>query len=513
MKIIEIVLKILFFTAICIPIFLKLDMLPIQMWDESRNAISAMEMMNNGDWFVRHYIGAVDTWETKPVLLLWLQIIFFKLLGINVLAVRLPSALATLGIVIMIYRFFKNELKNIEGGVFAGLALIISDGFIRHHVSRTGDHDALLSFLLLWSLFEFYFVIKTLRLEKNKKALNTHFIRFSLTISAAVLTKSIVGFLWMPGFFIYALCSKNMILILKNQSFYKAIGIIVGIVVGYYGICEYIHPGHFKDVWRMELLPRYTNTALNYDFTILSDKWLYIKQITYEGHFFPLWQLLPICLLVGLDSNNLNEKWFTYLIISVASSFLAIISNGCANGWYDAPVYPLLAMLTGIGLSFVYKQLVVRFSETPTLLRQILYGFLFISLFFVLPYKKIFLNIYWTGEKDVEEKFGLLVKHLAENRPEWREYALAHNSYTAQFLFNMCIYNQKGYKLSGEATENVAKDSLFLNNLKIEQKIVVFQQNVEKVLQSKYEIELLYAWEEYKLYRILSRKPQNAVLK
>jgi hypothetical protein len=153
--------------------------------------------------------------------------------------------------------------------------------------------------------------------------------------------------------------------------------------------------------------------------------------------------------------------------------------------------------------------LVARFSETPTLLRQILYGFCFITIFFVLPYKKMFLNVYWIGEKDVEEKFGLFVKHLAEKRPDWREYALAHDTYEAQFLFYMRMYNQKGYKLSGE--KGIVKDSLYLNDLKLEQKVAVFQQNVENVLQSKYETELLYAYDEYKLYRILSRKPQNAV--
>ncbi|MEN9613294.1 MAG: hypothetical protein RLZZ628_4108 [Bacteroidota bacterium] len=499
------VLNTLFFTAICIPIFLKLDMLPIQMWDEARNAIAAMEMMDNGDWFVRHYIGAVDTWETKPVLLIWLQILFFKLIGINELAVRLPSAFATFGIVIWIYRFFKNELKNIEGGVFASLALIVSDGFIRHHVSRTGDHDALLSFFLLWSFFEFYDFIKT----NHTKSL----IRFAIATSAAVLTKSIVGFLWLPGFFIYALFSKKVVLILKNQNFYKAIAVIIGIVGGYYGICEYIHHGHFNDVWRMELLPRYTNTDLNYKFTVLPDKWFYIKQITYEGHFFPLWQLLPMGLLVGFDAKNRDEKHLTYLIATVVSSFLLIISNGCANGWYDAPVYPLLAMLIGIGLSFFYKQLVARFSETPSFMRQILYGFCFLTFFFVLPYKKMFLSIYWVGEKDAAEKFGLLVPHLAKNRPEWREYTLAHDTYDAQFLFYIRTYNQKGYKLSGAMTANIEKDSLFLKDLKKEQKIVVFQPHVEKVLQSNYEIELLYTFEEYKLYRILNPKTQKVVWK
>ncbi len=509
MQIQKYVLNTLFFIAICLPIFLKLDMLPIQMWDESRNAIAAMEMMNNGDWFVRHYIGVADNWETKPVLLMWVQILFFKLLGINVLAVRLPSALATLGIVYLMYSFFKNELKNLEGGFFAGLALIVSEGFIRQHVSRTGDHDALLSFLLLWSLFEFYFIIKNFYTKSIDNDLNKHFIRFAIATTAAVLTKSIVGFLWLPGFFLYALLSKKVVLILKNKSFYLATSIIISIVCGYYGICESLHPGHFQDVWRMEMLPRYTNTAQNNTFTILSDKWFYIKQISYESHFFALWQLLPFSLLIGIDSNQTDEKRFTRLLLCVIGSFLIIISNGCANGWYDAPIYPLLAMLVGIGLSFLYRQLIGRFSNHSSQLRPILYGFCFILFFFILPYQQLFLKIYWTSEKDVEQKYGLLVRHLADVRPDWREYTLAHNSYVAHFLFTMRMYNQKGYKLSGEHTSDVVKDSLFLNDMKLEQKIVVFQKKVENVLQSKYETELLYAWEEYTLYRILRRKAQN----
>jgi hypothetical protein len=80
-------------------------------------------------------------------------------------------------------------------------------------------------------------------------------------------------------------------------------------------------------------------------------------------------------------------------------------------------------------------------------------------------------------------------------------------------LFYIRTYNQKGYKLSEERTGNVEKDSLFLKDLKNEQKIVVFQQNIEKVLQSNYEIELLYTFEEYKLYRILMPKSQKAIPK
>jgi 4-amino-4-deoxy-L-arabinose transferase-like glycosyltransferase len=496
-------LTIVFCVAIYMPIFWQLDSLPIQMWDESRNAVSAIEMMHNGDWLVRHYQNGVDTWETKPMLLLWLQILFFKILGINTLAVRLPSALATLGIVWLMYRFFKKELNNAIGGVFAGLALVISEGFIRHHVSRTGDHDALLTLLLLWSLVEFYYFIKT----NDTKNL----IRFAIATTLAVLTKSVVGFLWLPAFFLYALFSKKVLPTLQNRYFYLAVGIIVGAVGGYYGICEWIHPGHFGDVWRMELVPRYTNTAENNHFNTLDDKWFYVKQISYEKNFFPLWQFLSLSLLIASDSERLVEKRFTLLLVLVVGTFLFIISNGCVNDWYDAPVYPLLAMLVGIGLSFLYRVLVVRFSPNPSLLRQVLYGLCFFIIFFAFPYQQKLTRIAQVQETDIEEKYGLVVRDLAQQHPEWRKYVLAHDSYQAQFLFSMHAYQQKGFALTAEKRREFPNDTLFLAAFQSAEKVLVFQKEIEALLQTRYELEWLYTRDEYKLYRIVRIKPSSHI--
>jgi len=69
-------------------LFYRLDYLPVRVWDEGKNAVSAWEMLHNHDYLVRYYQGKPDNWGFKPPLLTWHQIIFMKLLGVNELAVR-----------------------------------------------------------------------------------------------------------------------------------------------------------------------------------------------------------------------------------------------------------------------------------------------------------------------------------------------------------------------------------------------------------------------------------------
>src|SRR5690606_35013342 len=78
------------------PIFGHLDTFPVKWWDEARNATNAYEMYRTGNWIVATYDYTPDMWNTKPPLLIWIQVFFFKMLGPTVLAIRLPSAFAAL---------------------------------------------------------------------------------------------------------------------------------------------------------------------------------------------------------------------------------------------------------------------------------------------------------------------------------------------------------------------------------------------------------------------------------
>ena len=44
------ILTLVLFFVLTIPVWLKVDALPLRMWDESRNAINAIEMFESHNW-------------------------------------------------------------------------------------------------------------------------------------------------------------------------------------------------------------------------------------------------------------------------------------------------------------------------------------------------------------------------------------------------------------------------------------------------------------------------------
>ena len=62
-----------------VPIFGHLNTLPIRIWDESRLATNAYEMLKNGNFIVTYFDGKPDMWNTKPPLLIWLDVLFMKI--------------------------------------------------------------------------------------------------------------------------------------------------------------------------------------------------------------------------------------------------------------------------------------------------------------------------------------------------------------------------------------------------------------------------------------------------
>jgi len=67
-------------------------------------------------------------WNTKPPLLVWVQVLFMKVLGVNELSVRLPSAFAALYNCIALLIFSLRYLKPFWFGFVAIIVLITSHG-------------------------------------------------------------------------------------------------------------------------------------------------------------------------------------------------------------------------------------------------------------------------------------------------------------------------------------------------------------------------------------------------
>ena len=79
----------------------RLGDLPLHMPDEARYSQIAHEMFKANDWITPTVNGVV--FLDKPILFYWLQMLSFKLLGVNEFAARLPSALLAIGSLLAIY--------------------------------------------------------------------------------------------------------------------------------------------------------------------------------------------------------------------------------------------------------------------------------------------------------------------------------------------------------------------------------------------------------------------------
>jgi 4-amino-4-deoxy-L-arabinose transferase-like glycosyltransferase len=141
----------LLFTA-CFNVFYRLGDGIIASWDEARHGVSALEMIESGDYLVNTYESEPDYYNAKPPLAFYHAVAGIKLFGKTQFGLRFFSAVAFLvtaaavGLSALRYR----------GPAFSLLAVSIFVTSIRlltRHGARTGDADAVFVMLYALSLF------------------------------------------------------------------------------------------------------------------------------------------------------------------------------------------------------------------------------------------------------------------------------------------------------------------------------------------------------------------------
>jgi 4-amino-4-deoxy-L-arabinose transferase-like glycosyltransferase len=392
--------------------FMHLDSLTIRMWDEARNIVSALEMEENGRWLVRTFLGEADRYETKPPLLIWIQVGFIKILGYNELAVRLPSALAGLATVALLGYHLGKALNSFAAGSLAALILMASPGYVGYHATRTGDHDSLLTLLLLLSLIHYFYYLKD-ELPNRK-----HILLTFLFTALAVLTKSIVGLFAAPALLLFTLYRNKLLQTLKDPWFYLGLGIFVLLVGGYYGGRELADPGYLQSVWNMELFPRYTNNTPDYQFHE-GGFWYYLRFMA-EGRY-PGWLfLLPLGMISAWLLRHRSQ--LPMLLLLAFLTIFGVISAGTKNFWYDVPLYPLMAGLIGSGMYLLGKKV-----QRPLLL-----AFLFLP-FGITGFERVIDNNVHAHSRDQDPSLqsGYLLRDLDKKGIEADAYTVLTEGYFA----------------------------------------------------------------------------------
>ena len=149
---------------------------------EPRYAEIVRIMFAKGEWVVPTVNG--DLYTDKPILYFWLALIASKLAGaVNEWAVRLPSALAAIGFVLVTY-FTGRDFFGPKVGFVAGVALATSMRVIWE--ARWAHIDMLFGFFFLLTI---YFGARSLLGKGEKREILWAYVFMGL----AVLAKGLIG--------------------------------------------------------------------------------------------------------------------------------------------------------------------------------------------------------------------------------------------------------------------------------------------------------------------------------
>lgn len=340
-------------TWMVLVVFLHLDDMSLEVYDEARLAVSAVEMMEPGsNWLVATYNGKPDHWGTKPTLLLLCQTFWVNLLGVGELAVRLPSALSALTLCALLIWWGKRDWGGMLVGAIAGLFLLCNWQFMGNHGPRTADYEAMLSLFLTAQVVFFY------------RWVTDGTIRWLWLAGAAVLlaglTKGVAGGFFLPGIGLWMLLTRAGRKLLLRPSLYGIIGGAILLVVGYYLLRNAVDPLFIEMVWHNELGGRFVKHS-QHDY---QPWWFYLNSLATDRTSAQLlFLLLPplICFLwpkraksgdrtVAVEQGRQTPALLVLVTLVV---FLAVISAaGTRLYWYKTPALPLLGILIG---GFLYR--------------------------------------------------------------------------------------------------------------------------------------------------------------
>jgi len=268
-------------------------------------------------------------------------------LGWNEWAIRMPSVMANLGIVVTFLYFSRKYLYNIKIGLLSAVILFTTKLYVDTHISRTGDADALLCFFTFSAALLYFLFIRS-NLKKNK-----YFFVCIMFICLGGLTKGIAGLLILPGLLIYTLYKGKFLPIIKNKAIYIPIVMAFALFAVYYFSREMTTPGYLKAVFENEIGGRF--------FGIKHEKqpiWFYFRRI-FSLDFFP-WVLLLIPSFFFINKRlQLQKDLVRFLFVNIGVFLLIISLSQTKSYWNLAPTLPMFALL----FAYTFFELVLNYFQ------------------------------------------------------------------------------------------------------------------------------------------------------
>lgn len=332
--------------------------------DEGRNAEVAREILVLNDWITPHYnfIPYLD----KPMFFYWLVAGTYKLFGVSESAARLPSALAALGCVLLIYDLGRRFAGH-WAGLWSALVLATSPAFMTF--SRAVIFDMPLACFITLALWAF---------ARGEMAGGSTGKKFFLTmyvaVAAAVMTKGPIG-LVVPALVIggYLVVGRRRHLLGAIKPLYGALVLLL-VAAPWYLWAEARNPGYlhyffFEENFLRYLTPRFHRVQ----------PWYFYFEVLGIG-FLPWTALLA---LPYSRESGLQDEHRLLIILWTVAPFIFFSFSAAKQPGYILPAFPPLALLIGTAISRALELRAGRCTlALPWLVLLAVFGYFALGLFF-----------------------------------------------------------------------------------------------------------------------------------
>lgn len=329
-------------------------------------AEAARQMTVTGDWITPFFDG--ETRFDKPALIYWLIALAYKILGVNSWAVRLPSAIAAMGLVSLgFYTLLlfgdstsKSTVQSTRNWFCAALgSAVMALNPLTIVWARTGVSDMLLTGCIGAALFSFFIGYA----QPSKPDIQARwYLAFYVLIAGAILTKGPVGIV-LPGLIIglFLLYLGNALEVLREMRLLLGSVVIAAIALPWYVLVIWRNGRAFIDsFFGYHNLERFTEVV--------------------NGHAAP-WYFYFLVVLLGF------APWSVYL-----PSAIARLQFWQRSRWRSAPRSSQLGLFALFWFATIFGFFTIAVTKLPSYVLPLM------------PAAAILVALMWTGTSRVKGK-------------------------------------------------------------------------------------------------------------
>jgi 4-amino-4-deoxy-L-arabinose transferase-like glycosyltransferase len=187
---------------------------------DSFHAEAVREMVQSGDWVTLKIDGGIRYLEKAPFMY-WLAALSVTAFGLHEWTIRLPLALFSLLLILMVFRF-GTRFWGEKAGFYSGLVIATCLGL--YAFTRIFLPDVILSFFIAFSLYMYLLITTEEDGAKKVGPVDLRCVALYISAALAVLTKGLIGGVFTGAIiFIHILATGNWKVLKRLQIGYGTI--------------------------------------------------------------------------------------------------------------------------------------------------------------------------------------------------------------------------------------------------------------------------------------------------